>query len=111
MYAFVALWNAKPGWLAMSREQRAAFIDQVTATMDVLVADGFEVLFWTENDAGTDRRAGYDYAALWKMADQAMVQRFERALAATGWYRYFDQVNVRGTWSEPEDVLRKIMLL
>ena len=111
MYVFIALWNVKPGWLALSRDQRAAFIDQVTAKMDALVEDGFGVLCWAANETETAHRADYDYVGLWKMSDESMVRQFEETLATAGWYAYFDQVNLRGRWSEPEDVLRKMMLL
>jgi hypothetical protein len=111
MYVFIVLWNAKPTWLALSRDERTAFIEQVTAKMDTVVEGGFEALCWAENDAETAHRAKYDYVGLWKMSNEPMVRQFEDAIATTGWYDYFDQVNLRGRWSAPEDVLRKMILL
>ena len=111
MYVLVELWSAKPKWLALSPDERAAFIEQVTAKMNTAVGDGLEALCWAENDVDTAHRAEYDYLGLWKMSDESMVRQFEDAIATTGWYDHFDQVNLRGKWSEPEDVLRKMILL
>jgi hypothetical protein len=111
MYVFVVLWNAKPKWLALSPDERAAFIEQVTTKMNTVVEDGFGALCWAENNAETAHRAKYDYLGLWKMSNESMVRQFEDAIAATGWYDYFDQVNLGGRWSAPEDVLRKMIFL
>ena len=36
MYVLVELWRAKPKWLALSPDERATFIEQVTIKMDAV---------------------------------------------------------------------------
>ena len=34
MYLYVELWKARPAWLALSREQRGAWMDRLLAGLD-----------------------------------------------------------------------------
>ena len=96
MYLYLELWSAREAWLALSRPEREAFFDRVTGAVTDLLESGSEALAFALNDADTDRRAGYEYLALWRMPDRATAVEFERRLNELGWYDLFDQQNMRG---------------
>lgn len=105
MHAFVELWTAKPTWLALSAEQRQAFMDTVGASMGELAAAGIETLGWGYNQPDTDRRVGYEVFAVWTMPGAQELALMQRTVAASGWYDYFDHVNAAGPLQDPPSVI------
>ena len=96
MYLYLELWSARKAWLALSRPEREEFFERVTGAVTDLLASGSEPLAFAINDADTDKRAGYEYLALWRMPDRATAVEFERRLNELGWYDLFSQENMRG---------------
>jgi len=96
MYLYLELWSARDAWLKLSESERKAYFEKVTGTIADLLESGSEALAFALNDADTDRRANYEYLALWRMPDRATAVEFEKRLNELGWYDLFDQVNMRG---------------
>jgi hypothetical protein len=96
MYLYLELWSAREAWLKLSRPEREAFFERVTGAVTDLLESGSEALAFAINDADTDKRAGYEYLALWRMPDRATAVEFEARLNELGWYDLFDQHNMRG---------------
>jgi hypothetical protein len=111
MHIFVELWNARPEWLALSEQERGNYMQEVGAGMEELARAGIEVVCWAANDPDTAHRCGYAYLAVWKMPDEKAVKLFEETVERAGWYDHFDQVNARGTFSTPEEIIGRIMNL
>ncbi|HEX6623131.1 MAG TPA: DUF6616 family protein [Pyrinomonadaceae bacterium] len=96
MYLYVELWKTRPAWLALSREQRAAWMDKLLAGLQEHLQSGVEVLGFARGDADTPLPAGYDFLAAWRMPGREAAERFERFVEGAGWHEYFEQVNARG---------------
>ncbi len=96
MYMYLELWSARDAWLKLSEPERTAYFDRVTDIIAELVESGSEMLAFALNDADTDRRAEYEYLALWRMPDRTTALEFERRLIDLGWYELFAQENMRG---------------
>ena len=96
MYLYVELWKARPTWLALSREQRRSWMDELLAGLQEQLQSGVEVLGFAASDADTPLSAGYDFFAAWRMTSKAAAERFERFVEGAGWHEYFEQVNARG---------------
>ena len=96
MYLYVELWKARPAWLALSREQRGAWMDKLLAGLQEQLRSGVEVLGFAANDADTPLPAGYDFVAAWRMPSKEAAESFERFVEGAGWHDYFEQVNSRG---------------
>jgi hypothetical protein len=111
MYLYVELWNVRPAWLALTVEQRAAYIEQVNHAMQGMFNAGAKVITWSVTDAATDRPAGQSYFAVWQFPDAAFARQFELQVAQAGWYDYFEQVNVAGAVSTPQAVLGQLIEL
>ena len=111
MHIFVELWNARPEWLALSERERGNYMEQMGAGMGKLAKAGIEVVCWAVNDRDTSHRCGYQYLAVWKMPDGKAVKLFEETVEQAGWYDYFEQVNARGRFSTPEEIIGHMMHL
>ena len=105
MHLYVELWKARPAWLAMPAEERAAWVAALGPVMSDLVRAGVELVGFAVTDADAPHDADYPYVAVWRMPTRELVHDFESAVEATGWHRYFEQVNVRGELLPPAQVL------
>ncbi|MEO1450856.1 MAG: DUF6616 family protein [Bacteroidota bacterium] len=111
MIYFIELWNAKPEWLALSTEERAAYMGQIGPHIQGLIEKGTQVLTWSANNPATDRRSPYDYFAVWSFPDQTVANEFQALVQAAGWYNYFEQVNAMGQADSAEGIIGKLIQL
>ncbi|MBX2826530.1 MAG: hypothetical protein KTR22_00095 [Flavobacteriaceae bacterium] len=108
MIYFVELWNAKPEWTALSKEERFQYVEQVGIATQKLTDLGVEVITWSENKTTDPRKADYDFFAIWTVPSQEAAALFLEAVSNAGWYNYFDQVNIIGAKSEAPDILNTL---
>jgi hypothetical protein len=66
---------------------------------------GVEIIAWGYNDPSVDRRANYDAFGVYRMPNRALFEEFQKAVAGSGWYDYFEHVNAGGTQMAPPDML------
>jgi hypothetical protein len=106
MYLLVEAWTPKPTWLALPRAERQAYVSQVGSGAAALQAAGIETLGWgfiDEAARGTEHLA----FAIWQCPSQEAAQQLRQAIAESGWYDYFDQLDFGGEAGSPEAVLRQ----
>lgn len=60
-------------------------------------AAGIDVIAYGKNSHETDRRAPYDFFWVYRVQSAEFQREAERRIAASGWYDYFEQVNVSGS--------------
>ena len=109
MKMYLELWNATPAWKELSQEERGNYMGQLGPAIQQLMESGVEIISWGFNDADTFKRAGYDFFAVWKFPDEQTAQGFEKMVEGAGWYTYFEQVNVMGDASTPQDIIGKMI--
>jgi haloalkane dehalogenase len=101
MYMFVECWKARPEWLALGREARENYMSGLGMGVEALLKAGVEIVSWSMNDTSITNRGPFDYFAVWKFPDREAAGRFEQMIHESGWYRYFDQVNLGGPEAGP----------
>jgi hypothetical protein len=111
MYLFVECWKARPEWLALTPEARGAYMAQLGQGIGELLKAGVEVISWSMNDQDTSNRSPFDYFAVWKFPNKEMVKGFEQIVEQSGWYNYFDQVNLSGEVMDPFSCIAHIISL
>ncbi len=111
MHVYIEMWNAHSGWLALSKEERAGFMERLGPALGELFAAGIELVGFAHNEENTAHRANYRYIAVWKMPDAGLVRRLEAAVEQSGWHDYFEQVNASGAILPPEEVLKDMVNL
>ncbi len=105
MYLYLELWSAREGWLSKTAEERRAFFESVEGVIAEMADKGAEMIAIARADDDTDRRADYEYMALWRMPDRETALEFERIIAGLGWYELFHQHNMRGEQVPAEECL------
>lgn len=109
MYLYLELWKAREPWLKMSAEERREFFQKVGGVVAEMAESGSEMFAVALNDDDTDRRADYEYLALWRMPDRETAVRFEEVIGGLGWYELFHQENMRGASIPAEDCLEHMI--
>jgi haloalkane dehalogenase len=105
LQVFVEMYNYTPEWFALSAAERQAFVGTVVSALTDAQREGVDVLACAMNDPGTDRRAPFDFFCVYRMPDLRTRQAFEAGVAAAGWYRFFEQVNLGGAALTPAGAL------
>lgn len=108
---FVELYNYRQPWVVLSIPERESFVGTLAGALAALQAQGVEVLAYGVNDPDTDHRAPYDFFCVYQVPDAGLQRMFEAGIAASGWYDYFEQVNVSGAAATPAGTLMKNVLL
>ena len=102
---FVELYNYKPTWLHLTDGERAEVVQGVIEAVIGLKSAGVDVLGAGMNAMTTDHRAPYDFFCVYRVPSPEFQREFERQVAASGWYDFFDQVNVSGDSRDFDEIL------
>jgi hypothetical protein len=111
MFLFIECWKARPEWLELSIEARSTYMEQLGQGIGELIKAGVEIISWSMNEANTSNRSPFDYFAVWKFPNREIAAGFEQIVQQSGWYSYFDQVNLKGEISDPQTMIGKIINL
>lgn len=109
MKIYVVLWKAKTPWHNLTVEARDAYIGPLSAGIKQLIEEGLEVISWGANDGSNFNNTDYDFFAIWKFSNEQLAKSFENMIVGTGWFNYFDQVNLLGDALSPQDVIGKMV--
>ena len=111
MKCFIETWKARDAWMNLSKEERGNYLSQMGPGIQTMVEKGAEMVNWGVNENSTTHRANYDFFAVWRLPSQEMVEKFEEMVDKAGWYDYFEQVNISGEATTPEEVVGKLLEL
>ena len=102
-YILTEIWNARPAWLALSKEERSVFFEKkVGPYIADLQSAGATFLGCAINDNSGPERIDYRYMAVWKLPDKAFSDLLEAGARDMGFLEYFDQANFSGQLITPE---------
>lgn len=102
---FVELYNYAPAWSKCSETERTDLVNKVIEAVNGLKSAGVDVIAYGKNSRETDRRAPYDFFCVYRVPSVEFLREFERQITASGWYNYFEQVNISGASEDYADVL------
>ena len=103
---FIELYNYRPAWAKSPESERTDFAKKVVEAVKGLKSAGVDVVAYGMNSPETDRRAPYDFFCVYRVPSVEVQREFERQVAASGWYDYFEQVNISGPAEDFAAVLR-----
>ncbi|MEO7444752.1 MAG: DUF6616 family protein [Ferruginibacter sp.] len=109
MITYIELWKARQTWKDMNQEERGNYLTALDPAIQQLVESGVQIVSWGENESSTFKKADFDYFAVWSFPDVETAKQFEQMVEAAGWYNYFDQVNVMGNTTGPQQVIKKMI--
>jgi len=102
---FVELYNYAPAWSKCSESERTEFVKKVIESVNGVKSAGVDVIAYGKNSNQTDRRAPYDFFCVYRVPNVEFQREFERQITASGWYSYFEQVNISGPAEDFASVL------
>ena len=102
---FVEMYNYKDRWRETAPAERQRFVEGVMGAIGALPEREVEVIGYATNDPGTDRRAPYDFFCVYRAVNLDAQREFARQIAQSGWYDFFDQVNLSGAALSPLGLL------
>jgi len=111
MFVFIECWKARQEWIDLKVEERTAYMAELGKGIQSLVEAGVEIVTWSINDPGISRRSKFDYFAIWKFPTREFSKQFEQIVEQSGWYTYFDQVNLGGEEGMPDACVGHIINL
>ena len=111
MYLYIEMWNVTQEWMDLSKEERGEFFNKAGEGITKLMNSGVEVTGWAMNDEHTPYRSDYRYMAVWKLPSLESVEQLEKAVADSGWHKYFSQVNARGQIMPMDEAISKLINL
>jgi hypothetical protein len=111
MKIFIELWKAKDAWKEMSLEDRQNYVGAIGPVMQDLISKGVVIDAWGLNEDKSEYRADYDFYAVTRFPSPELLSEFEAIVEGAGWYNYFEQVNITGDVSTPENVIGKMLEL
>lgn len=109
MQLFIELWSTKPAWLALSQEERAVYMQNVREALEAMQEGGIEILGWGAVDPATGHTADYNFFAVYRMQNPEQAAAFEAAVAAAGWYEFFEQINACGELVDAHTVIDRLI--
>lgn len=99
---YTEVWNAKPSWLALTKEERRRFLEEkINPLLGSLIEAGAEVLGCAINDNTTPEKMDYRYMVVWKFPNREFCEKIEKGAFEAGFLEYFDQGNSSGTIISP----------
>lgn len=110
-HIFIELWKFKDSWHQLGAEGRASYVEKLTPEVQALVAAGVEIISWGYNELTVDHRADYDVFAVYRLPNRALYEQLQKAIAASGWYEYFNQINAGGAAMSPSSILGDHVML
>ncbi|TDF39248.1 hypothetical protein EYS14_06900 [Alteromonadaceae bacterium M269] len=102
---YIELYSYKQAWVDLPSEDRQRFVSVVENAIAEIEKAGVKVIGFGLNDTNTDRRAAYDFFCVYEMPSAEFARLFEQQVEASGWYNYFEQINVSGTVKSPSEIL------
>jgi haloalkane dehalogenase len=110
-HVFIELYGYKRPWRNLPVDERKTFVTNISAALASISVAGIEVVGWGFNELDIDHRAEYDFFCIYKASSNEPLAQFRANIEASGWYGYFDQVNVSGALVSPETVLEANVLV
>jgi hypothetical protein len=104
MYVVVEAWTPNQEFLSLPAAAREEIFDGVREGISKLAEAGIQSLGWGHLDEVAHGSA-HQWLAVWTMPSAEHSEIFLGAVAASGWYAWFEQTNLRAELIEPEDAM------
>ncbi len=105
MYTFIEAWTPNENWKNLPEADRRAFMTGVRDAIDQMAEGGITTLGWGANDADTPHRLDQTYVAVWQAPSAEAIAALEGGIEASGWYDYFDQINLRSDLRPADEIM------
>lgn len=114
MQILAILWQPNAAWCALNEAEQLEFLKGIDGHIAAGRAEGLVVLGWSAVDRSIRKAPAQGFVGVFGVAGPEAVKALEANVAASGWYDYFDSVNVSialegATSSEPHRIYAKLL--
>lgn len=106
-YTLLEIWRPRPEWSALPKQQKEKFVARAQELLGEILGKGAKVLgIYKCRAASSD---GWDVMGYWEMPSFDLICELAEKLDKMGWNRYFEQVNLVGTATTPQEYLSGLL--
>jgi hypothetical protein len=92
MPLYVEVWDARSAWLALSIDERIAYLDRMNESLHAFTQTGARLVGVALTDPTLAAPYGTTYVAAWSLPEGGVqVRMLDAILEAGGWHEYFDR--------------------
>lgn len=92
----VELYSPNATWKALTVAERKEYLNGVGAAMSGLTEAGVKALTLTPINSHVEHSSEHQFLAVWTFPNQETCDALLAGIKASGWYNYFDHINVVG---------------
>lgn len=109
MYLFIELWQAKQAWLALSKQERAAYVKPMNPSANGLRSKGIEIVGWSFKEPKANVATEYVCMTAYRTPTLELAQLVEQKVRGPKWYDYFERTYLLSNQREGDSLLAKEM--
>lgn len=109
MSVHVEVWDARPAWLALSIEDRIAYLDRMNERLRAFTQAGARLVGVALTEPTLAAPYGTTYVAAWSLPKGGVqVRMLDTILEAAGWHEYFERDEDRTPTIESRALFRYV---
>ena len=90
----VEIWQPNDRWHKLANDEKRAFLKSVGDAANVAREAGMESLGWGALDRAVSNPAEQCFCGVFFVDSREALHDVDQAIRTTGWYEYFDHINV-----------------
>ncbi|NKB35758.1 MAG: hypothetical protein GKR93_01125 [Gammaproteobacteria bacterium] len=114
MQTLIILWEPSDKWVALSEDERKQYLHSLDEAVNEARRHGVMTLGWSKIDRSLPKAPAEGYVGIFAMTNAEQIHELDKNIQASGWYDYFDSVNVSinpegGTNANPSEEYARIL--
>lgn len=94
MQTLIILWEPNEHWQALSEQEQKDYLLSLDVAVNEARSHGVMTLGWSEVDRNLARAPAQGYVGVFAMSNAADIHELHKNIEKSGWYDYFDSVNL-----------------
>jgi len=107
-YMLIEIWRPRPEWYALPKSQKEKFLAKAGDTIAVMMEKGAKITGISRCRAASE--GGWDVMGTWEMPSFELITELAERIEKVGWNRYFEQINMVGTSTTPQDYFASLLV-
>jgi hypothetical protein len=93
-HMLVEVWQPNDRWHALSNDEKRSFLTKVAGAANAAREAGIEIMGWGALERSVSNPADQSFCGVFFVDSREALHAVDGAIRDTGWYDYFDHMNV-----------------
>jgi hypothetical protein len=93
-HVLVCTWSPNEKWKSLSTSEKRTFLDSVARNAIIAKEGGMDILGWGALNHEISNPAPKQFCGVFAVSNEDHLFAIDEAIGLSGWYDYFDHVNV-----------------